>query len=413
MPKEKLIFIIVTGVFFLFLFIFTSINLFKSEYDDPPYNYLTKNWLNSPIKEIELTNNYESKEIKDFDNQNILINFQTGSEKKNLNAFQGKYFNIKTDASYKYCKFVGFFHKREGTKICGKDSQGNLIYFPNAQQCPINLILISNNDTACDILNINCKYQKLNDDLYLATSNENTSGVILTQLRINYKNKICANSKIDITFNDMIENYENQNCDNNWNYDLIYKEIWQEDLINFSKENDLKNIKIKKNENISLSYRGYLGIDEFSKFSEHPVDHVTYAKKIAISKNVVLFLSCFYSTFYSIFTYIFEKRKFYYFKIKIMFFVYCVLFVFNFLYNSHVIFTFFRVKEIVSTVNLEGISSYKSGIRSFIVFDILIMIGLAFDFSLNLYNFLLFRRNHNIINNDNNNIDNEQNNRFI
>ena len=211
----------------------------------------------------------------------------------------------------------------------------------------------------------------------------------------------------------MFENYQNQNCDNDWNFDLIYQEIWTEDLINFFKENDLKNIKIKKNENISLSYRGYLGIDEFSKFSEHPVDHVTYAKKIAISKNVVLFLSCFYSTFYSIFTYIFEKRKFYYFKIKIMFFVYCVLFVFNFLYNSHVIFTFFRVKEIVSTVNLEGISSYKSGIRSFIVFDILIMIGLAFDFSLNLYNFLLFRRNHNIINNDNNNIDNEQNNRFI
>ena len=61
MSKEKLIFIIVTTIFLLFLLIFTSINLFKTEYDDPPYNYLTKNWLNSPIKEIELTNNYDTK----------------------------------------------------------------------------------------------------------------------------------------------------------------------------------------------------------------------------------------------------------------------------------------------------------------------------------------------------------------
>ena len=44
----------------LYLFIFTSINLFKSEYDDPPYNYLTKNWKNSPIKEIKLLDNNEN-----------------------------------------------------------------------------------------------------------------------------------------------------------------------------------------------------------------------------------------------------------------------------------------------------------------------------------------------------------------
>ena len=34
----------------IYLLIFISINLFKVEYGDPPYNYLTKNWLNSPIK---------------------------------------------------------------------------------------------------------------------------------------------------------------------------------------------------------------------------------------------------------------------------------------------------------------------------------------------------------------------------
>ena len=400
MPKEKLIFIIVTGVFFLFLFIFTSINLFKSEYDDPPYNYLTKNWLNSPIKEIELTNNYESKEIKDFDNQNILINFQTGSEKKNLNAFQGKYFNIKTDSSYKYCKFVGFFHKREGTKICGKDSQGNLIYFPNAQQCPINLILISNNDTACDILNINCKYQKLNDNLYLVTSNEYINGEIITQLRVNLNNKICANSEIDLTFNDLIENYPKKICEENWGYDSIYHEIGKENIKDFLKENGLDNIHIIKDENISLSYRGYLAVDNMDNFSEHPVDHVTYAKKIALSKNIVLFISCFYYAFYSVFFFMNSDEKIYTRAIKIIFYIYCIFFGFNFLYNSHVILTYFRVKGIVSKVNLDGIKSYKEGIKTFIVYDILILIGIIIDFFLKLYKFLEFKRNQNIINNN-------------
>ena len=399
MSKEKLIFIIVTTIFLLFLLIFTSINLFKTEYDDPPYNYLTKNWLNSPIKEIELTNNYDTKTINDFDNQNILINFQTDSEKRSLNAFQGKYFNIKTDSSYKYSKFVGFNKNKEGNKICGKDSQGNILYFPNDQQCPLNLILISNNNTACDILNINCKYQKLNNDLYLVTSNEYINGEIITQLRVNLNNKICANSQIDLTFNDLIENYPKKICEEKWGYDSIYHEIGKENLNDFLKENNLINIKIIKSEDISLSYRGYLAVDNMNNFSEHPVDHVTYAKKIALSKNIVLFISCFYYAFYSFFFFKYEDENVHICAIKIMFYIYCFFFCFNFLYNAHVIFTYFRVKGIVSTVNLDGIKSYKEGIRAFIVYDILILIGIIIDFALKLYKFIKFKRNQNIINN--------------
>ena len=401
MQKEKLILLIVTAVFLLYLLIFTSINLFKTEYDDPPYNYLTKNWLNSPIKDIELTNNYENKNLKDFDNQNILINFQTESTKKNLNAFQGKYFNIKTDSSYKYSKFVGLLNK-EGHKRCGKDSNGNELYFPNEQQCPINLILISNNNTACDVLSITCKYQQLNNDLFLVTSNEYVNGDIITQLRVNLNNQICANSQIDLTFNDIIENYPKQICEESWGYDSIYHEIGQENIKDFLKENGLDNIKIIKEENISLSYRGYLAVDHMEKFTEHPVDHVTYARKITLSKNIVLFICCFYFTFYSIFFFIYEQKNMHICAIKIMFYIYCGLFGFNLLYDAHVIFTYFRVKGIVSTVNLDGIKSYKEGIKAFIVFDILILIGLLIDFALKLYTLIKFKRNQNIINNTDN-----------
>ena len=31
-------------------------------------------------------------------------------------------------------------------------------------------------------------------------------------------------------------------------------------------------------------------MDDFNNFEEHPVDHVTYAKRIALSKNIILFI---------------------------------------------------------------------------------------------------------------------------
>ena len=404
MPKDKLILIIVITFISLYLFIFTSINLFKTEYDDPPYNYLSKNWLNSPIKDIDLSDPKENNVINDFDNQNILMNFQAESTKKNLNVFQGKYFNIKLESTYQYSKFVGFFHKKSEYKICGKDTNGNILYLPNEQQCPLNLILISNNDTACDILNIACKYQKLNNDLFLVTSNEYINGEIITQLRFNYGNKICANSEIDIAFNDLIENYPKKICEEDWGYDSIYHEIGQENINDLLKENGLNSIKILKDENITLSYRGYLGVDDFNNFSEHPVDHVTYARKISVSKNIILFISCFYFAFYSIFFLMYEEKNKFICLIKFIFYVYCILFIFNFLYDAHVIFTYFRVKGIVSTVNLDGIKSYKDRIKGFIIFDILILLGLSSDFGIKLYKFIKFRRNHNnIINNNDNN----------
>ena len=403
MSKNEIIRIISITVISLYLFTFTSINLFKEEYYDPPYNYLTKNWLNSPIKEIDILDNSDNLNINEYDNQQILMYYNSDSLQKDLNIFQGKYFSIKLYSQYKYCNFVGFFHKKSDCNICGKDTQGNDLYFPKDIPCPLNLIFFSKNTTACNSLNIKCRYQKIKNDLYLVTSNEYKNGEIITQLRINSENKICANSEVDTTFNDMVQNYPNKKCEDDWGYDTIYKKIGEEKVNDFIKENGINDINIIKNENIFLSYRGYLGVDDLNKFSEHPVDHVTYAKKIAVSKNIIFFISCFYFTFCSVFIFIYEKKNKFNLAIKIIFYVYCGFFAFNFLYDAHVIFTYFRVKGIVSTVNLEGISNYKNGLRSFIIFDILILIGLTFDFFLKLYRFLIFRRNFNIINNDNNN----------
>ena len=390
----KIIQIILISVISVCLFILVCVNLFKTEYDDPPYNYLSRNWLNSPIKDIEILNEGEDTKIYDYDNQENIGYFKSGKTKKDLNAFLGKYFKIKLYTPYYYPNFVGYFHKKDQNKLCGKDSQGNLMYFPKDLPCPINEILIENDNTKCSDSNYKC--QQLGDGKYLVTSNSNINGEIITQLRINYNNKVLADSSVDLTFNDLLDDYENIKYKEKNGYDEIYKKIEEETVTNLLNENNLKNIKVKKDDKICLSYRSYLGVDDFNNFEEHPVDHVTYARRIALSKNIILFISCFFYVFCSIFIFYFSdinnfKEK-YICSIKIIFIIYCVFFCFNFFYEFHVIFTFARVKGIVKTVNLDGLEKYKSGLRWFIITDIVILFFVLFDFILKLLQFLMFRQ---------------------
>lgn len=392
----RIIQIIIISVISVCLFVLVCVNLFKSEYDDPPYNYLTKNWLNSPIKEIEILNEPESTDINKYDNQESLGYFKSGSTKKDLNIFLNKYFKIKLHTPYYYPNFVGYFHNKDSNKLCGKDSQGNLMYFPKDLDCPINEISIENDNSKCNSSLNKYKCQLLSNSKYLITSNSNINGEIITQLRINYNNKILADSSVDLTFNDLLDDYENSKFEEKNGYDKIYHKIGEEKISDFLNENNLKNIKVKKDENIFLSYRSYLGVDDFNNFEEHPVDHVTYAKRISLSKNIILFISCFFYIFSSIFILYFSDNVNlnlkYVCPIKIIFIIYCIFFAFNFFYEIHVIFTFLRVKGIVKTVNLDGLEQYKSGLRWFIIIDIVILFFILFDFILKLLQFLMFRQ---------------------
>ena len=398
---SKTLQIILIVISSLYLIILTSINLFKTEYGDPPYNYLARNWLNSPIKEIEIENSYPDSNIKKFDNQGNIGFFKSNSKEQDLNIFYGYYFKIKLYTPYYYPNFVGFSTKNkkksENYKICGKDSQNNLLYFPKDEECPINFITLSDDNNICDDLGIsNCKYQRLKDNKYLITSNKKTNGQIITQLRVNYNNIICADSSVDLTFNDLLENYENYECKEEYGYDPIYIKVEEggENIYYFLDKNNLKDLNIKKNDKILLSYRGYLGVDNISNFEEHPIDHVTYARKIAFSKNIILFISCFYYAFCSIFILYFNNNNKYYCFIKIIFIIYCVLFVFNISFDFHVFFTFLRVKGIIKTVKLDGLSKYKTGLRWFIIIDIILLFGIIFDLIIKIFQFIMYVQNY-------------------
>ena len=62
------------------------------------------------------------------------------------------------------------------------------------------------------------------------------------------------------------------------------------------------------------------------------------------------------------------------------------------IYEFHVIYTSARVKGIIKTVNLDGLEQYKSGLRWFIITDIVTLFLIFFDFILKLLQFLMFRQ---------------------
>ena len=70
-------------------------------------------------------------------------------------------------------------------KICGKDNNGNYLYFPENEECPINDVYLGYKD------NEKLNYSKIycnDNDLYLYFTNTNTEGKIITDLAIDTSN---------------------------------------------------------------------------------------------------------------------------------------------------------------------------------------------------------------------------------
>ena len=108
--------------------------------------------------------------------------------------WRGKYFKIEKIKNLNYLNI----YKNENGKICGKDSYGNDLYFPNDIECPINDIIIDNNNKNYE----GYKEIQLDNGKSLYYTNKKVSKKITIDLKahpINYKlnlnlkktNKIC------------------------------------------------------------------------------------------------------------------------------------------------------------------------------------------------------------------------------
>ena len=127
------------------------------------------NWQTNPIKSIELspTKNYEFATIK------------TIMKDYSFYKWRDHYFKIE---KIKKLNYINIYGNKNG-KICGKDSYGNNLYFPNDVECPINDIIIDNNN-----LNLtDYKEIQLENNLSLYYTNKNISQEIIIDLKANPK----------------------------------------------------------------------------------------------------------------------------------------------------------------------------------------------------------------------------------
>ena len=128
------------------------------------YEYINTNWKQNSITSISISNS--SKYNSDIYSLN---NFKIEYKKNNYT-----YYDI--------------LNNNDNSKICGKDSQGNDLYFPKDVECPVNDIFISKFD-----LNEYDDYTKIklkDEDGYLYYTNKKTSGKIVIAIIASANDKL-------------------------------------------------------------------------------------------------------------------------------------------------------------------------------------------------------------------------------
>jgi hypothetical protein len=244
--KKFRIFMIILPFFIIYFYIFINdiINYYKVK---KIYNHTIYNWALNPITSIGLSpkNDYEL-ELGHLYLSHLYLRPSNDDLKKDAYYFyswENKFFTIKKHNNYNY---MNIYSNKDG-KLCGKDSFGNNLFFPQNEECPINHIYIDNQNHNNGSYNYTNIY--LGESKYLHYTNEYIEGNILIDLKagsplkimqLNYEktNDICEKLKNESFNIDCKKFYE-------FNTIIFYKEIDNGDFYDFleqgiSKE-DIKN----------------------------------------------------------------------------------------------------------------------------------------------------------------------------
>ncbi len=173
----------------------------KPYYNSREFNDLKLNYQKSPITEIEIGEHLKLNYI-----YTDIIN----EDDEYLNDWKGYSFNIeRMDKKYTYPYIINY--NSTNKKLCGHDSVGNELYFPNDVDCPINYIVINNIEDYQPFELIDLKTIEINNNTYIHYTNEYTNGTILVDLRIStyyndegyvdYENRVDEDGYINIDNN--------------------------------------------------------------------------------------------------------------------------------------------------------------------------------------------------------------------
>ena len=268
------------GIIILFLYMFPLliVNIIAVIFDFindskifEAYDNLFFKWKMNPLKSIRLLNMEEV--YSSFDNITI--------KEKNHYIFWGNHlFYVEKMENFDY---INIITNNKG-KICGKDNYGNKLYFPENVECPINKIIVSDNEM--NLPNFTKLY--LNDNKSLYYSNQFINEKIIVDLKLGNISDISMLDKRSDSYFLNIPIYEkfDYDFDNNNLYLFNYLGI---NMSSFS-EKQVNTIN-------DLEYN----IKNFKYFSIAKI--VLFSLEIFIYIFVMTFIGCYYENdlFYFIF----------------------------------------------------------------------------------------------------------------
>ena len=303
---------------------------------------LEENWNLNPIFNINFSsiqNNLFKKPKKNFDFLGAFKKINKNLIKSNLipnkyltndlyfNKWETKNFILNRTKNYQYKKL--FINKKNVTKICGTDNNGNNLYFPINENCPINFIEITNEKKP----SLNFSYYEtiyLNNNKYLHYSNQNIKGKIVVQLRVggnikNYKNNLCLEKDSSIfNFNFIVQNILSIKNKFKFHFDNRYYKLDEMNLTDFLIDNDFpiynnkKDIKTFNNIKYKLYYRSFIGVNSLNKNVDF-LNQFLLLKRIIknlIILNSILFIIILFIHIYEL--YLFLENKFIHLFINII-----------------------------------------------------------------------------------------------
>ena len=390
--------------------IFNDLNV-KKVYDNMIYN-----WNSNPISSIEFSNdeNYELAKIK------------TNKNTFKFYKWRNKSFKITKLTNYNY---IEIYNNKNG-KLCGKDTFGNDLYFPEEIDCPINDIFISDK-----LFNNSNDYKKiyLDNNYYLYYTNKNIKGKILIDIKAGSSKGFQLNLEIEntncmsyIALNKYIFKKKKEKCSSFdvFNNDILfYQEI---DKMNYS--TFINVIEDSLDYKINLYSINYYGINSTLMGSRKNLKnyskYLTIYKQLYIYKFVMYFILCIIMIIFSTSSKIFCNSdndndiidiKFLIIEFTVFFIllIHLIVIIINFTININYIQNFMRKIDFYFD---EYISGYAANIINLII---LILIFINQFIILILYirkyykNRININEDHVELANNNNNGRNENNNNVV